>query len=189
VLVQDPPVKGYFNSHDLNWIDDVAYIKSDRLQDFVEGEAACYEEAPCRFIKRSSYNYNKRPGWLSYALYQCQFGTMDRGSKSLCSSQFIEDPSTKPKSSPGSRTRLDHATYHKECQCKFSAIELKPNESIPPDTTKLIFKSRFHVNKQGLPCHGTADQSSHGLSTQMAHSLSSETRYVSICNNCIFISV
>jgi hypothetical protein len=45
VLVQDPPVKGYFNSHDLNWIDDVAYIKSDRLEDFVEGEAACYEEA------------------------------------------------------------------------------------------------------------------------------------------------
>jgi hypothetical protein len=177
VKVQDPPWKGTFNSYQLNWTHDVCYIKTDRLNDFVQGEAKYYLEAPTRFVKRCSYvEPGKRNGWLSYAQFFCEFGTSDRGKKSLSSSQFIQDPATKPKSGPGSRDRLDHDNQHKGCLCRFSAIEQEPSDSIPPNTTKLIFRHRLHVGKDGRPCHGTANPRSVGLPSQMAHSLSAETR-------------
>ena len=183
VLVQDqirtscPLFQGTFNSYQLDWYAGEAYIKSHRLKDFVIGEGTCYEDSPTRFVTRCSMSQPKRKGWVSYTQYVCQFGTVDRGKKSMCSSAYIVDPSTLPRSGPGSRNRLDHDSHHKGCQAKFSAIELEPNDQIPPGTTKIIFKNRFHVNKNGEPCHGSAASGCSGLPSQMARSLSEETRY------------
>jgi hypothetical protein len=177
VRVEDPPFKGPFNSYQIDWVDDVSYINSDRLSDFVEGEGSRHGEAPTRFVKRCSYN---RPGrrrtWLSYGRYFCQYGTENRGKKSMSSSQFIQDPASKPKIGAGSRDRLDHDSVHKGCQCKFSAIEVIPNARIPPNTMKLIYRHRSHVDKDGVPCHGSANPASRHLPSQMAHTLSPKTR-------------
>ena len=176
-LVQDPAWEGPFNSYQIDWYKDVAFIRTDRLQDFVQGEGSREEEAPTRFVRRCSYvEPGKRHTWQSYARYFCQYGTADRGKKGIRSSQFIQDPATKPKSGRGSRDRLDHDSHHKGCQCKFSAIALQPSDVYLPNTTKLIYKRRSHVDKDGRPCHGTADPGCTGLPSQMAHSLSAETR-------------
>jgi hypothetical protein len=177
VIVQDPMWDGPFNSWHLDWEDGVAHIKSYRLQDFVLGEGACYHDAQAEFVVRCSYNKaGVREPWLEYKMYYCKYGTPERGKKSMNQSDFIQDPSMKSNSGPGSRDRLDHDSIHRDCQCRFSAIKLVPNDRIPSGTTKLLFKQRFHVNREGRAAHGTRCSDSVGLPSQMAHKLSPECR-------------
>jgi hypothetical protein len=148
--VQDPHWEGPFNSYQLDWYKDVAFIRTDRLHDFVQGEGSIEEEAPTRFVRRCSYvEPGKRHTWQSYARYFCQYGTADRGKKGMRSSQLIQDPATKPKSGRGSRDRLDHDSHHKGCQCKFNATALQLSDEYLPNTTKLIYRCRSHVDKDG----------------------------------------
>lgn len=115
-IVQDPPYEGPFNSLMLNWSNGTAYIKSSRLHDFVSGEGSCHSDAKTEFVTRCSYKGGgTRHNWESYAMYYCKYGTPERGKKSMISSNFIQDPSTKAKFGPGSRDRLDHDSHHKGC--------------------------------------------------------------------------
>jgi hypothetical protein len=46
ILVQDIPTPGIFNSLHLTWVTDVAYIKTKRLNHFVEGEISAVRRSP-----------------------------------------------------------------------------------------------------------------------------------------------
>jgi hypothetical protein len=54
MLVQEISTPGPFNSCQLTWVKDIAYIKTNGLADFVEGEGKRYKEELTNFIKRSS---------------------------------------------------------------------------------------------------------------------------------------
>lgn len=98
-------------------------------------------------------------------MYYCEYGTPERGKKSMFSLNFIQDPSTKKNFDPGGRDRLDHDFHHKGCHCRFSAIILLPDDHIQPGFTKLLYKHRTHVNAVGVACHGTTCPDSVGLTS------------------------
>lgn len=179
--VQDPP-SAEFSAAQLNWVkvdggrqggDDIALIPFSRVGDFVRGESTNVE-CPASFRIESrrkraegSLSRPRVDGYLEYTIYWCSYGPEDyRDSESGQG----DSNNNKPASGKGSRPGRRHMM--RGCLCHFTVKRLYTRPSI----ALMIYNQRNHVDKTGLPCHGSLDRDAVGTRAMYAPRISDELR-------------
>ncbi|BBN19715.1 hypothetical protein MPTK1_8g13000 [Marchantia polymorpha subsp. ruderalis] len=179
-LIQSPE-KDIFSAADLQWKDDVAYIPSNRILQFITGEELGSGTAPTKFKIRSSRT--RKPGslpihrirsqcWLKYTRYWCTYGPHDNRSKK---SQVQSKVSVSPDGQERKRRRSACARGEdsaRGCLCHFNVKIMY----LWPDITQIHYVHRSHTDISGCICHGTLDPSAIGSRAQFAPKLSTDMR-------------
>ncbi|KAL3699403.1 hypothetical protein R1sor_017425 [Riccia sorocarpa] len=179
-LIQSPE-KDIFSAADLQWKDDVAYIPSNRILQFITGEELGSGTAPTKFKIRSSRT--RKPGslpihrirsqcWLKYTRYWCTYGPHDNRSKK---SQVLSKVSVCPDGQERKRRRSACARGEdsaRGCMCHFNVKIMY----LWPDITQIHYVHRTHTDLSGCVCHGTMDPSAIGSRAQFAPKLSTDMR-------------
>ncbi|KAJ4749261.1 zinc ion binding protein [Rhynchospora pubera] len=174
--VQNPPTPELSAAH-ITWskvegwkdtIDRLALIPYSRVNDFVRGESN-NKHCPTRFHiearrKRSTHSACKPKvdGILEYILYWCSFGPDDhrKGGVVRPSRAYAvhrKTPAGRPNTKRG-------------CTCHFIVKRLIAE----PSVALIIYNKDKHVDKNGLPCHGSMDQKAAGTRAMFAPYISDE---------------
>lgn len=179
--VQDPPSTEFSAAH-LNWVkveggrqggDDIALIPFSRVGDFVRGEstnADCPASFRIESRRKRAEGSLSRPrvdGYLEYTIYWCSYGPEDYRDSDPCS---VDGSNSKPTTGKGSRPGRRHMM--RGCLCHFTVKRLYTRPSI----ALMIYNQRNHVDKTGLPCHGSLDRDAIGTRAMYAPRISDELR-------------
>ncbi|CAK9213587.1 unnamed protein product [Sphagnum troendelagicum] len=163
----------------------VAYILTDRAQEFVRGECENVV-APTRFYRthtKSCYPGSlKRPtkrSFLHQIWYQCTYGPEDQRS----TRKLLVDRSKKPKKGPGSRLTSDEGgpSIKRGCLCYFAIKKLY----LWPHISEVMYCHVGHTDNDGNPCHGVLlaspahkrNEESHGNRRSPSHNVSFSSSY------------
>ncbi|GAV73702.1 hypothetical protein CFOL_v3_17185 [Cephalotus follicularis] len=175
--VQSPPTLE-FSSADLVWskvegwrdnMDKLALIPFARVDDFVRGESA-NKDCPTRFHvearRRRSPRAPYKPkvdGVLEYILYWCSFGPDDhrKGGDVRPSRIYVRK-----------KNKAGRPNTKRGCTCHFIVKRLIAE----PSVALILYNQDKHVDKKGLPCHGSQDKKAAGTRAMFAPYISEELR-------------
>jgi hypothetical protein len=181
MFVIQSPEKDIFSAADLQWKDDIAYIPSNRILQFITGEELGSGTAPTKFKIRSSRT--RKPGslpihrirsqcWLKYTRYWCTYGPHDnRSKKSQVQSKVVlsADGQERRRRRSACARGEDSA---RGCLCHFNVKIMY----LWPDITQIHYVHKSHTDISGCICHGTLDPSAIGSRAQYAPKLSTDMR-------------
>ncbi|CAD6226395.1 unnamed protein product [Miscanthus lutarioriparius] len=176
--VQNPPSLE-FSAADISWsmvegwkdsMDRLALIPYSRVNDFVRGESN-NKDCPTRFHvearRRRPPTMNCKPkvdGILEYILYWCSFGPDDyRKGGNVRPSRPISEKRKTPAGRPNTK---------RGCVCHFIVKRL----IVEPSVALVIYNHNKHVDKKGMPCHGSMDKMAVGTKAMFAPYISDELR-------------
>ncbi|CAM6085123.1 unnamed protein product [Calypogeia fissa] len=181
MFVIQSPEKDIFSAADLHWKDDIAYIPSNRILQFITGEELGSGTAPTKFKIRSSRT--RKPGslpihrirsqcWLKYTRYWCTYGPHDNRSKrsQVQSKVVLSADGQERKRRRSACARGEDSA--RGCLCHFNVKIMY----LWPDITQIHYVHRSHTDLSGCICHGTLDPSAIGSRAQYAPKLSTDMR-------------